>query len=122
MLCLVGGLGNWTSGVFDKSEAETFGDEAIRLGVPSEKIILETRSTNTGENIRFTQAILKERGIQLRKMILVQKPYMERRTYATFMKQWAHDDDKTIQIFVTSPQISFEAYPDDKDVTRDVVF
>jgi uncharacterized SAM-binding protein YcdF (DUF218 family) len=41
-------------------------------------------------------------------MILVQKPYMERRTLATFLKQWP--GDKT-EVFVTSPRISFEAYP-----------
>lgn len=40
-------------------------------------------------------------------MILVQKPYMERRTYATFMKQWPGQE---VQIFVTSPQLSFEEY------------
>ena len=38
--------------------------------------------------------------------MLVQKPYMERRSYATFKKHWP---DK--KLLVTSPQISFEAYP-----------
>jgi len=123
LLVFSGGLGNWTSGVFQKSEAETFADEAIRLGVPAKHIIIENRSTNTGENIRFTYSILKERGIRVTKMILVQKPYMERRTYATFMKQWIQpENDPLVQIFVTSPQISFKDYPNGADVSRDVLF
>jgi uncharacterized SAM-binding protein YcdF (DUF218 family) len=36
----------------------------------------------------------------------VQKPYMERRSYATFKKHWP---DK--EVIVTSPQISFADYP-----------
>ena len=42
--------------------------------------------------------------------ILVQKPYMERRSYAVFKK---HQPDK--EVVVTSPQISFKKYPN-KDI------
>ncbi len=38
--------------------------------------------------------------------IVVQKPYMERRSYATFKKHWP---DK--KLIVTSPLLSFEEYP-----------
>ncbi len=40
--------------------------------------------------------------------ILVQKPYMERRSYATFKKHWP---DK--KVMVTSPNIPFEKYAKD---------
>lgn len=33
------------------------------MGVPREAVLTETKATNTGENIRFTQALLKEKGI-----------------------------------------------------------
>lgn len=33
------------------------------MGVPREAILTETKATNTGENIRFTQVLLKEKGI-----------------------------------------------------------
>lgn len=33
---------------------------------------------------------------------------MERRTYATFKKQWP---DATVEFSVTSPQLSFDEYP-----------
>ncbi len=39
-----------------KEEAEVFADIAIANGVPKERIIKESQSTNTGENILFTRS------------------------------------------------------------------
>jgi uncharacterized SAM-binding protein YcdF (DUF218 family) len=78
------------------------------MGVPTEKILTENRSTNTGENIALSHELLRKHGITARRMILVQKPYMERRAYATFLKQWPGDP---VDLAVTSPQLSFEDYP-----------
>lgn len=101
-----GGEGRTTTGLWGMTEAEKFASVAIEHGVPEEVILLEKRSINTGENIQFTRQLLEEKGIQPKKIIVVQKPYMERRTYATFMKQWPGMD-----FIVTSPRISFEDYP-----------
>lgn len=92
----------------DKTEAEMFSEIAVKKGVPTDKILLETRATNTGENVVFSYDIIKRIEPEVKKIILVQKPFMERRTYATFMKHWS--DDKT-KIIVTSPPISFDDYP-----------
>ena len=47
-------------------------------------------------------------------MILVQKPYMERRTFATFKKQWRQDEGgEDVDIVVTSPQLKLEEYIND---------
>lgn len=46
-----------------KSEAETFADIAHDVGVPREKILIENKSTNTGENIQFSYQLLKEQKI-----------------------------------------------------------
>jgi uncharacterized SAM-binding protein YcdF (DUF218 family) len=75
------------------------------MGVPEEKILIENRSTNTGENIIFTKALLTRKGIDPEKFILVQKPYMERRSYATFRKMWPEKE-----VIVTSAQVSFAEY------------
>ena len=88
-------------------EAEVFAQIAIERGVPETDIIREPEATNTGENILFTRRLLEERGLDFKKFILVQKPYMERRTYATFRKQWPE-----AACVVTSPQIPFEDYID----------
>ncbi len=78
------------------------------MGVPAESVLVENKSTNTGENIIFTEKLLRERGIDPQSFIVVQKPYMERRSYATFKKHWT---DKNVVI--TSPLLSFEEYPSD---------
>lgn len=101
-----GGLGNFTKEMWDEKEADKFAKIALQMGVPAKDILIENKSTNTGENILFTQKLLQEKNLNPQSFILVQKPYMERRSYATFMKHWGN---KTLM--VTSPQISFEDYP-----------
>lgn len=105
LLIFSGGLGNITSGMWSEPEADQFAAVAVDLGVPNSKILIENRSTNTGENILFTKRLLAEKGLNYEKFIVVQKPYMERRAYATFRKLWPEK-----QVLVTSPQVSFECY------------
>src|SRR5262249_36498629 len=83
-----GGSGTVTRTLWNEAEADRFARLAIAEGVPANSILVENRSTNTGENVAFTRALLAERRIDPEKFILVQKPYMERRSYATFKKHW----------------------------------
>ncbi|KAK3582873.1 hypothetical protein CHS0354_012485 [Potamilus streckersoni] len=110
VLMFSGKNGKRSISVWSKPEAEVFRDRALEKGVPSEKILIENKSTNTGENVQFSFKILEEKGIKPKGIILVQKPYMERRTLATFMKQWP-DDTSRIKIYVTSPEVTFLEYP-----------
>jgi uncharacterized SAM-binding protein YcdF (DUF218 family) len=73
--------------------------------VPEASILVENRSSNTGENVQFTRDLLFARGLDPASFILVQKPYMERRTYATFKKVWPGKP-----IIVTSPRLSLDEY------------
>ena len=107
LLIISGGSGKLTKDIFTEPEAIVFSKVAIEQGINPEKIVVEPNSTNTGENIRFTHRLLEEKGINLDSFVLVQKPYMERRTYATFMKQWP---DSGTKITVTSPQLSYNEY------------
>ncbi|MEF1310012.1 YdcF family protein [Vibrio mytili] len=88
LVIFTGGEGRFTEGLFDNSEAETFAEIAHACGVPVDAILMETQSTNSGENVRFTEQLLKEKNIHCDSFILVQKPFMERRAIATFEKQW----------------------------------
>ena len=106
LLIFSGGLGNFTQGMWTEAEADRFARIAIDMGVPQDSILVENKSTNTGENILFTQKILKEKNFDPESFIVVQKPYMERRSYATFKKHWPNK-----KLIVTSPKISFEDYP-----------
>ena len=109
LVIMSGGLGNFTQEIWTEKEADKFAEVAIKKGVPPEKILIENNSTNTGENILFTQKLLKEKKLEPQSFIVVQKPYMERRSFATFKKHWP---DK--KLLVTSPQISFEEYPNEE--------
>lgn len=109
LMIMSGGLGNFTQGLWTEKEADKFAAIAIEKGVPQEAILIENKSTNTGENITFTQKLLKEKGLDPQSFIVVQKPYMERRSYATFKKHWPGK-----KLLVTSPQISFEEYPNEE--------
>lgn len=106
LLIMSGGLGNFTKDMWTEKEADKFATIAIQKGVPENAILIENKSTNTGENILYTQKLLEEKRLHPQSFIVVQKPYMERRSYATFKKHWP---DK--KLLVTSPQISFEEYP-----------
>ncbi|MEX2514412.1 MAG: YdcF family protein [Cyclobacteriaceae bacterium] len=108
-LIFSGGLGNFTKGLWDEPEADKFAKIATDLGVEEKAIFIENRSTNTGENIQFTQQLLKKNGMDPSSFIVVQKPYMERRSYATFKKHWPNKKLK-----VTSPKIPFASYPNEE--------
>ena len=105
LVVMSGGLGNFTQEMWTESEADQFAAIAIRKGVPEDAILIENRSTNTGENILYTQQLLQQKGLDPQNFIVVQKPYMERRSYATFKKHWPGKN-----LLVTSPQIAFDEY------------
>ena len=105
LLIFSGGLGSITSRLWREPEADQFAQIAVGMGVPTDSILTENRSTNTGENILFTKRLLAERHIDVGKFLLVQKPYMERRSYATFRKLWPEKE-----LVVTSPKVSFDEY------------
>ncbi len=109
LVIMSGGLGNFTQEMWTEKEADKFAAIAVQKGVPPHAMLIENRSTNTGENILFTQQLLKAEGLNIHSFIVVQKPYMERRSYATFKKHWP---DKELK--VTSPQIPFDEYANDE--------
>ncbi len=115
LLIFSGGLGRLTQEIWSEAEADKFASIALTMGVPKEAILIENQSTNTGENILFTQELLKAKKIGPQSFIVVQKPYMERRSYATFKKHWPDKD-----FIVTSPQMAFKDYPNE-DITLEEV-
>lgn len=105
-----GGVGALTAGLFGaRSEAEAFADVAAAAGVPRAAMLLEGASTNTGENAKMSAAVLAAAGVPPpERVLLVQKPYMEMRTLATFMRQWP---GAPLPAFaVTSPRIALANY------------
>ena len=89
------------------TEAEKFAEIMEANGVPRDKIILETEAVNSGENVRYSYELLKRMGTIPKKIILVQKPTMERRVFATFRNYWPEEN---YELMVTSPPFSYEEY------------
>jgi uncharacterized SAM-binding protein YcdF (DUF218 family) len=105
LLIFSGGLGVITRQLWREPEADQFARVAVEMGVPRERMLIENRSTNTGENVLFTKQLLAERHLDPHTFIVVQKPYMERRSYATFKRFWPEKD-----VIVTSPRVSMDEY------------
>jgi len=90
---------------WEKTEAELFRDVMIEHGVPDDRIFIETKARNTGENFSLSKSVLDKNAITFDRVLVVTKPYMERRAFATGKKQWP---DK--ELIVTSPPIAFDDY------------
>src|SRR5262245_45025658 len=105
LLIFSGGQGSITKHLWREPEADLFARIAVEMGVPADKILIENQSTNTGENVRCTRRLLADRHLDPQRFIVVQKPYMERRSYATFRRVWPEKE-----VVVTSPQVTFDEY------------
>ncbi|MDF7680965.1 YdcF family protein [Enterobacteriaceae bacterium ESL0689] len=103
-LLISGGIGHSTPFLYDavrhdpryhqlavamRPEAHILADIARQFWqIPAEKIVIEDRSTNCGENARFTREKLASLGDIPRCGVVLQDPTLQRRTMATFARAW----------------------------------
>ncbi|MEJ3652864.1 YdcF family protein [Actinomycetes bacterium KLBMP 9759] len=73
---------------FPRGEAVQFRERALELGVPDSAIMVEDRATHTGENFAFTRDLIFAAGLTPRTALVICKPYMQRRAFATAAKSW----------------------------------
>ena len=97
--------GDLLATTWPKTEAEMYADVALQRGVPRESILLETRATNTAENIRFARDLLTERGMRSRNVLFAVKPFMQRRVCATLAVEWPE-----IPATLASPSMTLDEY------------
>jgi uncharacterized SAM-binding protein YcdF (DUF218 family) len=83
-----GGNSPTTRARFPRGEAVHYREHALSLGVPDEAILVESKAANTGQNITFSRELLAEAGVEVASLLLISKPYMERRSYATCRELW----------------------------------
>ncbi|MFF4275969.1 YdcF family protein [Streptomyces sp. NPDC001536] len=88
VLVFSGGNSPTTRARFPRGEAVHYREHALGLGVPDEVILVEPKAANTGQNITFSRELLAQVGVQVDSLLLISKPYMERRSYATCRKLW----------------------------------
>ncbi|MGH3840569.1 MAG: YdcF family protein [Pseudonocardiaceae bacterium] len=81
-----------TKAIFPRGEAIHYREEARALGVPDRAILVEPAATNTAENLTLTRDMLAERGIKPRAVMIISRPYQQRRAFATCRQVWSDVD------------------------------
>ncbi|MEU8569143.1 YdcF family protein [Streptomyces pathocidini] len=92
MIVFSGGNSPTTAARFPRGEAVHYREHALDLGVPADAILVEPAAGNTGQNVTFSREVLREAGVAVDSLLLISKPYMERRAYATCRKVWPDVD------------------------------
>ncbi|MFI7642957.1 YdcF family protein [Nonomuraea sp. NPDC049400] len=105
VLVFSGGNSPTTKARFPRGEAVHFRERAIERGLPPEAVLLEPHAGNTGQNLTYSRRVLAEAGITPASVLLISKPYMERRSYATARQVWP----ETKAICASEP-LEFDAY------------
>ena len=90
------------------SEWQFLRDIGISLGVPAEVILKEDRASNTFENARFSYDVLTEKGVSIKRAILVCKAFHSRRALLTYQYSFPTE----IEFFVAP-------VPDKRGITKD---
>ncbi|OCA97003.1 YdcF family protein [Clostridium beijerinckii] len=89
-----------------RPEADIFFDIMTKIyGVNSDKIIIENKSTNCGDNAKKTIELLRKLNIEYKSLILIQDPTMQLRTFASFSKYTYSDNVKLINYAPFIPKI-----------------
>ncbi|WP_406381171.1 YdcF family protein [Streptomyces sp. NBC_01618] len=116
LLVFTGATSPTTRERMPRGEAVHYRERAIELGVPSSAVLVEPRARNTGENIRFSKALLEEAGAEVSSVLLISKPYEERRAYATACKAWPE-----VEIVSASTPMTLDEYLDSIQDARLVI-
>lgn len=103
-----GNVGRTTHGLYSSSEAAEMKQRAIEQGLDASVVLTEEESTNTGENLKFSQQLLLDRGISPQKVILVHTPYMLMRDRAVFKKQWMGAD--SVELRCWAQEVTLKEY------------
>jgi uncharacterized SAM-binding protein YcdF (DUF218 family) len=90
---------------FPRGEAVHYREHAITLGVPAGVIMTETQAANTSENVTFSRRILEEAGIRPTSVMLISRPYQQRRAYATCRKVWPE-----VEVLCASRRLPLDDY------------
>lgn len=90
---------------FPRGEAVHYREHAIEHGVPAEAVMIETQATNTAQNIELSRDVLARNKVDVRSVLLMSRPYQQRRAYATCRKLWPE-----VEVICTSHPLSLDDY------------
>ena len=104
-LVFTGGNSPTTAARFPRGEAVHFREHALELGVPHQAILLAPDAGNTGQNITLSRQVLAAAGINSASVLLVSKPHIERRSFATARRLWPE-----VEVICASEPLEFDGY------------
>ncbi|WP_327171902.1 YdcF family protein [Streptomyces sp. NBC_01336] len=107
LILFTGATSRTTRDRMPRGEAEHYRERALELGVSASAILVEPQARNTGENINFARELLAEQGVEVSSVLLVSKPYEERRAYATARRLWPR-----VEIVSASASMTLSEYVD----------
>jgi uncharacterized SAM-binding protein YcdF (DUF218 family) len=91
----------------DMTEADLLAQAARQSGVPDSAILREQHAKNSGENITLSAALLKEQGVEPKRVILIHQPFMSRRFLATAQAQWPAPQPEFITRHETTSMVEY---------------
>lgn len=104
LIVFTGATSRTTRERMPRGEAEHYRDRAVELGVPADAILVEPHARNTGQNITLSRSLLEERGVEVSSVLLISKPYEERRAYATARRLWPEVEFVSASTPMTLPE------------------
>ncbi|MDI3423727.1 YdcF family protein [Streptomyces luteolus] len=107
LLVFTGATSPTTRERMPRGEAVHYRERALERGVPSSAVLVEPNARNTGQNIEFSKKVLEEAGVHPESVLLISKPYEERRAYATARKLWPE-----VEIVSASTPMTLDEYVD----------
>ncbi|MFD8891020.1 YdcF family protein [Streptomyces sp. NPDC059566] len=105
LIVFTGATSPTTRARMPRGEAVHYRERALELGVPPEAVLVEPNARNTGENIQLTRALLEGASCTVESVLLISKPYEERRAYATARKLWPE-----VRVISASTPMTFMEY------------
>lgn len=90
---------------FPRGEAVHYREYAVEHGVPGSSVLVDSQATNTAENLENSRALLEKQGIDVGSVLLMSRPYQQRRAYATCRKMWPE-----VEVQCTSHPLSLDDY------------
>jgi uncharacterized SAM-binding protein YcdF (DUF218 family) len=105
VLVFTGANSPGTRARFPRGEAVDYAEQAMALGVPRSAIIIEPEAVNTAQNITCSRRVLAVAGVTPDAVMLISKPYMQRRACATARKRWPE-----VSIVCASEDVSLDDY------------
>jgi len=101
---------------YPRGEAVHYREYAIEHGVPERAVLVEPNATNTAQNLEFSQRLCAEHRIPVSSVLLMSRPYQQRRAYATCRRVWPEVD-----VVCASDRLTLDAYVETIGNARKVV-